>query len=98
MRQKPVSGPAPRRGRTSTHSGRAGDSKELKQMLSVRFDAPVLQATRVYAESKGLSISDVVRAALTDYLAENSPPEQWFAFPLSFTGYNQGSHIVCYGR
>jgi len=57
-------------------SGAMGTGRALKQIVSVRWEAPLLQAARLYAESRGLTISDVVRLAVTDYLEENSddPP------------------------
>ena len=57
-------------------SGAVGAGRELKQMGPVRWNAPLLQAARLHAESRGLTISDVVRLAVTDYLEENAdgPP------------------------
>jgi hypothetical protein len=57
-------------------SGRAGLPRALPHMVSIRWHASLLEATRLYAESKNLTISDVVRLAVTDYLEENSdhPP------------------------
>ena len=62
-------------------SGAAGTGRELKQMVSVRWDAPLLQATRLHAESRGLTISDVVRLAVTDYLEENSDRPPMLGWP-----------------
>ena len=41
-------------------------------MVAVRWDESLLQAARLYAEGKGLTLSDVVRQAVTGYLEENS--------------------------
>lgn len=68
------------------------------QMLSVRLDGLTLRAVKERAEATGASASDVVRAALADYLAVKGEPGGWFAYPLSYTGYYQGNHVVCYGR
>ena len=58
-----------------------GARRELKQMLSVRWDAPLLHAARLHAESKGLTISDVVRLAVTDYLEVNSDDPPMLGWP-----------------
>ena len=57
-------------------SGRAGPGKALGHMVSIRFDTGVLRAAREYADSKGLTLSDVVRLAVVDYLEEHceEPP------------------------
>jgi NUMOD4 motif/HNH endonuclease len=62
-------------------SGVAGARRELKQMVSGRWDAPLLHAARAYAESRGLTISDVVRLAVTDYLEENSDDPPMLGWP-----------------
>jgi len=67
-------------------SGRPVRGRALSQMVSVRWDPALLQAARLYAESKGLTISDVVRLAVTDYLEENSDDPPLTAYPLSWTG------------
>jgi len=43
-----------------------------RQVVAVRWDESLLQAARLYAEGKGLTLSDVVRQAVTGYLEENS--------------------------
>lgn len=47
-----------------------------KQVVSVRWDEPLLQAAKLHADSRGLTVSDVVRLAVTSYLEANpdSPP------------------------
>jgi antitoxin component of RelBE/YafQ-DinJ toxin-antitoxin module len=59
----------------------AGTGRALKQMVSVRWDAPLLRTARLHAESRGLTLSDVVRLAVTDYLEENSDDPPMLGWP-----------------
>jgi len=43
-----------------------------QQVVTVRWDAHLLQAARMHAASRGLTFSDVVRLAVVNYLEENS--------------------------
>jgi NUMOD4 motif/HNH endonuclease len=47
-------------------------ARDWKRSVTVRWGAPLLQAVRMHAESRGLTVSDVVRLAVTGYLKENS--------------------------
>ena len=47
-----------------------------KQTVSFRWDEAMLRAAKLHAESRGLTVSDVVRLAVTGYLEANSDDAQ----------------------
>ena len=51
-------------------------------VVTARWEASLLRAARLHAENKGLTLSDVVRQAVTDYLEKNSDDPN----PLSGAG------------
>jgi hypothetical protein len=57
-------------------SGRPVRGRALPQMVSIRFSPPLLAEARRFADARGVTVSEVVRRAVTDYLEENSaaPP------------------------
>lgn len=53
--------------------GTAVPGRVIKQMVSVRLEAPLLKALRILAVERGVSISDLLREAAEDLVAESRP-------------------------
>jgi Ribbon-helix-helix protein, copG family len=51
-------------------SGRLGEPRRLDQMVSARLDPRLVAALRHYAEQRGISLSDVLREAAVELLAQ----------------------------
>jgi len=62
---------------SKSHPAQAGEMP----VVTARWDASLLRAARLHAENKGLTLSDLVRQAVTDYLEKNSDDPPGFDWP-----------------